>query len=440
MMRRRSRREATGVMMGAVAALMTVLPIHSDAGLARASGSFAVDVYKELMVVHPSVVDPFLNGGRSHNGGPETSGGPWSLRFLLKFLVNNQSEANRHVFYASFFEQWLDLQTADNGARIPARNPALVRELMLDQFSVVDATGKRTFEMWKLPFELMAIVYRPDLRAADGSDAGELRFVYKLLGPTGDDVQFTLNMEYKIKTTYFDARTWAHNFNRLGALEVGSEEYLTLLERLTWWSTVPYFTDPPRLGQIRTNELAFDPTGVWEMREFVQKRPSYMKTHVAASSVENTPAASFNGTTALSDFIAESPVLSEPGTAFMNFKLPETLGSTPFLDGASRAGIAWTVPGETAEQRSVGVDNLGLLTCNGCHQDNKSIPGDMDFYHVKPDVSPGQDGRPRLSLFLTSPDPDPLKAESRPGELKRRKDDLEALLAEPWTPNWISFP
>lgn len=435
--------------MMAAGSALAAIALAPDGALApapaRASDPITVDGARELMIVHPAVVDPFLNGGRSHNGTPQSEGGPWSLRYLLKFLVNNQSETGRNTFYATFFEQWLTAQTDDNGVTVPARDPALVRQLMLDQFSYVDATtGKRVFQMWKLPFELMAIVYRPDLRAADGSDAGELRFVYKLVGPDGEDLKFTLNMEYKLATNYFDTLTWANNWHRLGTMAIGSVEYLNALQRLTWWNTTWIFDDEPDLRHIRTNELAFDASagGVWQLREFKVLRISTFQRKIIASSVENTPARGLNNTAVLADFIAANPVLGAPGTDFMKFEMPQTLataaGPITFLDGNSEAGIRWTVPGEDPMSPSVAVDNLGLLTCNGCHQNNKSaIPGEIEFYHVRPDTSPGQDGTPRLSKFLTTPDPDPARTARRPGDLARRQTELGQLLSQPWTPYWI---
>jgi hypothetical protein len=399
-----------------------------------------VDVYRELLIVHPSVVDPFLDGGRSYNGAPEAEGGPWSLRSLLRFLVVQLVEADRQSFYASLFEQWTAAQTADNGIQVPARDLTLVKTLLLDQFSTADATGKRTYDMSKLPFELIAIAYRPDLRASDGSDAGELHFVYKLIAPNGQDARFTINVEYKIQTTFYDAAQWAHNFHRLGELEVGSEEYLQLLQKLTWYTTNSIFNYLPKLGQIRTNEVAFDPANAaWELREFVANAQNFGRKRMLASSVENTPLASFNNTQTLADFIAQNPVLSQPGTGFMSFKLPETLslasGTTTFLDAHARPGTQWVVPGQSFAARSPAVDNLGTLTCNGCHQDNKAA-GDIEFHHVQPDVSPLQDGTARLSKFLTTPDA--MRPQSRPGELNRRKADLTQLLAQPWTPKWIT--
>jgi hypothetical protein len=399
-----------------------------------------VDELRELMIVHPSVVDPFLNGGLSHNGTANSPGGIWSLRGLLSVLTAGIPASQRDAFYASFFERWLTAQTTDNGTTLAPRDPAKVQHLLLDQFSHVDpATGQRVFEMWKVPFELTAIVYRPDLRAADGSDGGELRFVFKLVGPDGEDPPMTLIMEYKIRTYWFDALTWAHNFHRLGTLEIGSAEYLRALGTFTWYQTHLLLPDKPAVKHIRTNEIAFaPPNGKWELRQFDQNRTSPTANVIVPSAVENTPLLTLNNSSALADFIAANPVLAQPGTAFMDLVMPQQLdmgaGPVAFLDASSEAGIKWM----DGSPSSVASDNFGLLTCNGCHQDNKSnLPGEIEFYHVKPDVSPGQDGLVRLSKFLTTADPD--KPDRRPGELVRRAGILNQILTQPWSPTWIDY-
>jgi len=459
MMLKRSIGRASWVLVPVLAgALLT----GANSPSAVASEPVVVDEYRELMIVHPAVVDPFLNGGRSHNGSPSQPGGVWSLRALLEAANLSQSASGQNDFYASFFEQWLTVQTADNGATIaprlgttPGSTQPLVESLLLDQFSTLDPIAhKRTYRLWQLPFELIAIVYRPDLRSADGGDPGELRFVYKLVGPDGTDVKFTLNMEYALPGVLWDgtpinAQAWANNFHRLAQLPIESEQYLRTLEAMTEQVTPRLYDSfsTTMLRHIRTNELAFDPNHTWQLREFVSRRVAYAKAVVVASSVDDTPAESFNQTQLLADFVASNPVLAAPGTAFMNFHLPETISSgssvVSFLGGSSNAGVKWRAPGSS--QQSVGFENLSLLTCNGCHQDNKRdaegtlhIPGEIEFYHVKPDVDPGQLGRARLSKFLTAEDPDPSRRDRRPGELNRRKAELAQLLAMPWSPIWLN--
>jgi len=456
-------RNSTRAALFAVPVLVAALLAPNDVRNAAASEPVVVDEFRELMLVHPAIVDPFLNGGRSHNGTATEPGGPWSLRTLLEAANLSQSTSGKNDFYAAFFEQWLTAQTADNGAIIAPRvgTPAgsskpLVESLLLDQFSTLDpATNKRTYRLWQLPFELIAIVYRPDLHSVDGSDPGELRFVYKLVGPDGADVKFTLNVEYALPNVLWDgesvmnAAAWANNFHRLGSIPIESEEYLRTLEAMTFQVTARLYDSfsTTMLKHVRTNELAFDPNSTWQLREFVNQRVSFYKSRLVPSSVDDTPAESFNQTQLLADFVAANPVLEAPETAFMNFRLPETIqggGSlVSFLGGSSNAGIRWRAPG--ASQPTLAFDNLGLLSCNGCHQDNKldgagnmHIPGEIEFYHVKPDVDPGQLGTSRLSKFLTTEDPDPSRTARRPGELKRRKAELVQLLAMPWTPIWLN--
>lgn len=432
---------ASGIRVVRIAALLCGAGVE---GTADAQAPAPVDPARELMIVHPSVVDPFLNGGRSHNGSADKAGGVWSLRTLLSNLVHEiwYQESERNDFYASFFEQWLSTQTADNGDAVAPRDQDRVRQLILDQFSTVNpGTGKRVFQLWKLPFELIAIAYRPDLRPSDGSDGGELRFVYKLVGPDGENLRFTLIMEYALKTTDLGLtpQDWAHNFHRLATLELGSEAYLDQLQRVTYWNTSFFFTDPPHIRHIRTNELVLDasPEPLWQLREFVVIEGPVLPKRVLASSVDNTPKRSLNRTDTLASFITANPVLSAPGTGFMSFVMPEQVqtpaGLVNFLDTTSEVDIDWAVPSESSVP-PVAVDNLGLLTCNGCHQSNKSTE-DIDFYHVQPDISPGQTGAARLSKFLTAPDP--LRADRLPGELNRRKSLLTDLLDEPCDPYWI---
>ena len=429
----------------------------------------AVDQYSELMIVHPAVVDPLLNGGRSHNGGPATPGGPWSLRTLLEKLSFPMSTSSRHAFYGSLFESWKTSQTTSNGTTLPARNGAAV-DVFLQKFSQVDGSGNRTYQLWKLPFELIAIVNRIDLRAKDasgaptGANAGELRFVYRLVYPEEGVQQFTMNLEYQVRTNFYSVETWAQNWHKLSTLEVGSEEYLAALEQLTHSTTSAWANTPPSLGHIRTNEIVFaNPNGVgvgnvWQLREFVQFRGTpATNTSFKASAVRNTPDRSFNvdgpGTFDLTNFIVDNirggatdcdvpgrVCLDDGGTEPIDFQMPEQIpsagGPVTLLGPSAETGVRWAIEGDSESDT---IDNFGLLTCNGCHEDNKvnltaplAADREMHFYHVNPEVEPGPDGVARLSRFLTT-----YHSSRRPGELNRRKAILQGLLARPWTPYWI---
>jgi subtilase family serine protease len=83
--------------------------------------------------------------------------------------------------------------------------------------------------------------------------------------------------------------------------------------------------------------------------------------------------------------------------------------------------------GSQTKDNNVALDNFGLLTCNGCHFNNKAS-GDIPFYHVSPTPvnGPGADGTGRLSQFMLAPDP--ARPARRPGELNRRGADMTNLL------------
>jgi hypothetical protein len=237
-----------------------------------------INEFHELMIVHPTVVDPYLNGKRSHNGGPSFAGGSWSFRSLMEGIMRQAnggqvpSQAFRDQFLTQFLESWLSQQTLANGQALPPRDSERVRALLLDPFSTVNpSTGARTFELWKAPFELIAIANRADLQG--GTDAGELRFVFKLNTPEVGDQKFTLIVEFKVPTDRWSRTTWAHVWHKLSSFEIGSDEYLRHLETITghitgWW---PYETAyPRRVSQVRTNEIALATNSqrLWEMREF----------------------------------------------------------------------------------------------------------------------------------------------------------------------------
>jgi hypothetical protein len=425
----------------------------------------SIQEFQELLIVHPRVVDPYLNGGRSHNGGAHQPGGSWSFRSLIEDAARqanggqSPSQAFLNQFMKSLLQGWLSDQTV-NGQALPARDANRVASLLLDVFSTptpsdapLSAAQDRDYQLWNAPFELIAIANRMDLRAADGSDGGELRFVYKLNPPDAGDQKFTLILEYKVPTDTWSAVTFAHEWHVLGSLPLGSEEYLEQLEYITnhvtkWPTNATVF--PGRLAAIRTNEIAFAPTcdgcppGVWEMREFHRDQTGLF----VPAQVFNSPPQVLNGTTTLADFLSCYPALSGPINSEADFTVPARFDSCPGAAGITPPNVdllgvraqmgpdfAWKVRGPNGlitQHDSQAVDNLGFLSCNGCHNENKSS-SDRAFYHIDPellsdDVSQLADGTGRLSLFLTQgravagSDPVP--------ELLRRKRELAELLTQ----------
>jgi hypothetical protein len=146
---------------------------------------------------------------------------------------------------------------------------------------------------------------------------------------------------------------------------------------------------------------------------------------------------SVNQSQALRDFIAQNPSLNATNdTSWFNLKTPDVFGSSFFNGGKADQGFstgqassfgAWALSATENQDNSVAVDNFGLLTCNGCHTDNKRTT-DAAFYQVSP-FNPGSDGTGRLSQFMTQGDP--AKGGRRPAELTRRATDLGNVLCTP---------
>ncbi|TPV92806.1 MAG: hypothetical protein B7733_23805 [Myxococcales bacterium FL481] len=435
---------------------------ESDSCVVRKSWeSIEVDPARELMIVHPAVVDPYLNGGLSHNGPSDTSGGVLSLANVLQQLALQLDAEEKRVFYHSLFASWLSDQTLDDAncgsfCTVEARDLQFVRDRMLKLFSYEEVGGdddSRVYQLSKLPFELIAVVPRFDLAPPDGSDLGELRLVYRLATPF-EGHKMTLIAEFRVPPAWFTLEQWAHQWHRLGEMMLGSQEYLDALRSNVLYVT-RHHTAWPTLRDIRTNEIAFDSdagdVARWELREFRLSDPSHAfwlpwgEKRFVASPLENTPHESLNGSAALSAVLADSPLLNTPGLGYLGFRLSDAFsrvfgGEVPaFETPRIFAGQAWAVDSTVAPRA---VENFGLLTCNGCHQDHKvhdSAAGEVDFYHVDPLSQPGPDGQSRLSKFLTEPAPLACERDSRPGELNRRIEIYRKILDRPWEETWLDL-
>jgi hypothetical protein len=411
---------------------------------AIAQATATIDTYRELEIVHPAVVDPFQNDGLSANGGPLSAGGPLSFRTLIEQLAPLPSGAHPdpvNEYLRDLFEPWSTGFSVPDSEILPPRNAERVEQLLFSQFSHIDASGHRVFDLWRAPFELIGIANRLDLRSPDRGNNGELRFVYKLTHPDQPDLEFTIIIEFLVPFSadfsdgqHWEAVDWAREWHALGTLEIGSAEYLAQLQSITDRVTrraAGHAT--PRLAHIRSNEKALDAaddTGHWEMREF---RPT-SSGFITPSVLENSPLQALNNTAPLRDFVLAAPELASQDTSFLSFLMPASLpGNLPFLGARAIMGSSfrWQAPGPSlqdpplTQNNSVAMDNFGLLTCNGCHNENKTA-GDLPFLHISPLAGPGEDGTARLSRFLTQGDPN--NGARRPADLARRADDLRLLV------------
>jgi hypothetical protein len=272
-------------------------------------------------------------------------------------------------------------------------------------------------DLAKAPFELIAIVNRPDLRivATDGTSiGGEGRFVFQVRGPTlGVDAvtqeirimdpaiepqKFTVIFEYSLPVRdNRETLLWAHRWHLLRFLPFGPA-YNAVLRTIT-----NDFAGPDRdrrrpngnaLNQLRTNEVAlmgarFPTDGFvaakqfWELREFqlaatglvphtVNKEPArdFDLARTGQSAGEGTRTAELVSFLTLNaaDVLASKHQL---GTLSANSAL---VGSAPYGAWGKRvnpnpptipsSGIAHDFEGVAIDVR----DSFALDSCAGCHR------------------------------------------------------------------------
>jgi len=385
---------------------------------------------RSIEIVHPLVIA----SPRADNA----SNGPWSFRSLMERMAATAAQADVDRLLRSIFDSWLTDQTI-NGEVVTAR--PLVQSLIINQFAV--GSNPDRFDLSRAPFKLLAIATRADLRSA--SDAGELRFVFGLT--SGGSMQpMTLNLEYKLPftVTLDTAAKWASKLHELDALDpvTNTEAFSVKLQEITDIVTArgafPSKPNGSAISQIRSNEIVL--TLPWEMREFNMNGAGVM---VPATTKNSPNHGTVNNSTALGDFLTQNPALAATDTSFFSFTMPNTFEGQPFLGGKAHestisSGFAGTAQDDwffanaaQTKDNNVALDNFGLLTCNGCHLNNKAN-GDIPFYQVSPTASTlnpttgVDDGTGRLSKFMTLGDPS--KGARRPAELTRRATDMTNLI------------
>ena len=331
-----------------------------------------------------------------------TAGGTWTFGRLMRDLAPTADAAP--AMTEKVFSTWLTDQTV-NGFTIPAR-PAM-KPLVLDAWP---RTKTGELDLDRSPLRLLAIVNRVDVRDLAKGNAGEGRFVFGVLDPSGFPQPFTVIFEFKLPAkTEADVLDWANAWHALGALPFPSEAYNAALEALT----LRFSGRGATLGQFRTNENTLDKR--WELREFAF---SAATGTLQPAPIALTPDLSFNGTATLAQFVNdnEAAILAE------KHDVPLVFNGAPFLAGAVFNDlIAWTAPGITNNEAR---HKLSLNTCNGCHS---SAETNTAFLQINP-RSPGSEAA--LSPFLTGTTVfDPVTGAPRAlHDLARRNDDLKFLV------------
>lgn len=362
---------------------------------------------RELMIRDVSVVDDPI---RTSLDGPDDDPrvGAWSFARLMQRLSASDDAAPDLT--EAMFRSFITPQEV-NGFQIEAR-PSM-DPLVLQSWPRT-ADGK--LDLARAPLRLLAIVNRIDLKRLDQRKAGEGRFVFGVLDPSGFPLQFTVILEYLLPAedeSEFEA--WARDIHALSALPFPSEEYNAALQALTDRITVRgALTGAPNesaLIDIRTNEIAL--SFQWQLREF----------HLAPDgsallpATFQTPDSSFDFGARLGRFINanEDTILAEI------HDVPATFEGAPFQGAAVFNNIdIWDAPGiANPEARH----KFSLNTCNGCHGGETNTA----FLHINPRQAGEQSG---LSAFLTGETVgDPVTGEPRRlAELSRRRKLLEAIV------------
>lgn len=308
-----------------------------------------------LMIIHPSVVDDARAQGT----------GPWSFGGLITEIANKPTTGIEPLALA---ESWIqEVKGGFTGNALKA----------WDQLS----GGMRKLD--KLPFRLLAIVNRIDLRnnlVLGGTGAGELRFVFGLHDGDGKPIDATVIFEFNVKrTTLNEVRAWGREWYQLRNVDHAKPEFNSLLQQITDQYTLRNadVESPPNrsaLGQIR---VSISEGKNWRFAEFkVDVQNSGMLVQVTA---KQTPQLNFNNSETINQFLRAF----QADIVKSRHQVPVKFGGIDFLtkDSNLPAGrppkFFWNgskLPDDLLEARHL----FSLGTCSGCH----ARETDTDFFHV----------------------------------------------------------
>jgi hypothetical protein len=369
---------------------------------------------RELTIRHVSVVDDPL---RTTSAGPadDSRSGAWTFGRMMERL-SPTTEAAPDVTEA-MFRTFLTTQTINAFAvqPRPAMDPVVLNPW--------PRTPDGKLDLSRAPMRLLAIVNRLDLKDLEHGKAGEGRMVYGVLDPFGNQMQFTVILEYLLPgSTEAEFRAWADMFHGLQAIPFPSEEYNAALQGITdkfsGRNALPSAPNGSALIDIRTNEIAL--SFVWELREFhISPTTGFMDP----APLFLTPDSSFNGSETLGRFVNAN----EPTILTETHAVPALFEDAPFLSGAVFNNIDfWSAPNITNPEAR---HKFSLNTCNGCHGRETNT----GFLQIFP-RNPGQQSE--LSGFLLGTTvQDPITFQDRRfNELGRRRQLLESLVCPPAQP------
>ncbi|AUX48878.1 uncharacterized protein SOCE26_104210 [Sorangium cellulosum] len=336
----------------------------------------AVDPYKEIAIVDPSVTED----ARASNA----TGGPWSFRYLIEQMTPSGVDP------ADFVAEWLEgfqPLTINGYPTTPRGLPPL-----LDLWPT-RPDGK--LDLAQAPFQLLGIFNRTDLHA---SGSGEARFVFGIIPRNRPVAGMTVIFEYRLPTNALvtDRLNWITRFHALGQYPFGAqynEELQEITDLFTQRGAERSTMGNPNasaLGQLRTSETLLG-GAPWSWREFhLVPEPTGYQAFLRLALAAQTPDQQLNGDAALESFLLANRTGIIAGVTPLDAQ---------FLGGEAEGSIVpsatkWVFPGADEPLRHA----FAGQTCNGCH--NAETEQLATFYHVAPFAVPGPDGTGVLSNFV----------------------------------------
>lgn len=261
------------------------------------AGIQADEIFKTLMIVHPTVTDPAI----AHHSRP------WRFEHAIRNLAGGHD-------IGVFVFQWLStFESTQNINGFPVAARPAIRQKVIDLWKRdqdiapgfnTDAEWISKLDVTKAPFRLVAVVNRIDLAKISHDsagipivrNAGEGRLVFQLWDKEQPQAQrarpFTVIFEYElIARSVEELKTWAQRWESLQALTHGTQFNTALAGIVRRFAVRNPELDRPNnipLNQVRTNEIEL--AAPWEMREFRIGNGGLLTPNTVAL----TPDASFN--------------------------------------------------------------------------------------------------------------------------------------------------
>lgn len=399
-----------------------------------------IDPAKELIIEDLSVVEDPCRTVWANPACDSSTLGKWTFGWLMTAMSGNtdiNSPAARS-FVNQWLQSWLTNQDVgtDTVATRPLIGPVLLFRWLAASGCASPAQTVRVASQWlgalqacttlslqAAPFRLSAIVNRIDLDGRDYSGQsgapGELRFVFGAINTANQQpVNAAMILEYRFPDT-LPPFLWAILFHQLSSADFGPS-FASQLQSLTDM-VVETGSQPAgpnggsSIGQVRTNENAFDGTVAqqWEFRQFGLTCTSG-SCPLAQVPVSQTPSTGINNTQLLTNYLVSNQAAIRTSHHVVP---PSMLGGSSLSFNRTNA-VIWN----TTEDVNTGHTlvnpadpdfsynvrhNFAFSTCNGCHY-LETLNQNQNFH-----VAPRAAGvKAQLSSFLArSLAPDP----ARPG-------------------------